>query len=313
MPTSLLHTYGVSTSPKPSRSEPRLDLGGKLLPTCSIRCRNSQNARMSLPSLIATDLDGTLLGPDGLVSMRTAEALRAATAAGIIVVFASGRPPFIAAREIEAAGSGVQYGVMANGTIVCALPSGEVLRSVSFEAQTAIDAVRVIRKHDPAFGFALATDRTFTAEDGFGGRMPIDPGVPAVPDVLVGHDGATEAIKLLAFHPSRSAHELMTTLPTVLGPYLTVSHMGADAVEIAPAGADKGIGLQWLCAHLGVAQADVMVFGDEINDLPMFAVAGHRVAVANAHPSVRDAADEVTESNAHDGVAIVIERLLANS
>jgi hydroxymethylpyrimidine pyrophosphatase-like HAD family hydrolase len=97
----------------------------------------------------------------------------------------------------------------------------------------------------------------------------------------------------------------------VLGPSLTINHMGAEAVEIAPAGADKGIGLAWLCRHLGIDHDDVWVFGDEINDLPMFAVAGHRVAVANAHPTVRDSADEVTASNADDGVAVVIERLLA--
>jgi hydroxymethylpyrimidine pyrophosphatase-like HAD family hydrolase len=100
-------------------------------------------------------------------------------------------------------------------------------------------------------------------------------------------------------------------LPVVLGPSLTVSHMGAEAVEISPAGADKGVGLQWLLDHLGIDAGEVLVFGDEINDLPMFAVAGRRVAVQNASPAVRDAADEVTASNADDGVALVIERLLA--
>ncbi|MEI2723503.1 MAG: HAD hydrolase family protein [Verrucomicrobiota bacterium] len=100
-------------------------------------------------------------------------------------------------------------------------------------------------------------------------------------------------------------------LPPLLGPDLAVSHMGADAVEVAPAGVDKGVGLRWLCAHLGIAGGDVLAFGDEVNDLPMFAFAGRRVAVANASPAVRDAADEVAPSNADDGVAEVIERLLA--
>ena len=90
-----------------------------------------------------------------------------------------------------------------------------------------------------------------------------------------------------------------------------VSHMGAEAVEIAPAGADKGVGLRWLCAHLGIGAHEVMVFGDEINDLPMFAAAGHRVAVENANPAVRDAADQVAPPNTAEGVAQVIERLLA--
>jgi Cof subfamily protein (haloacid dehalogenase superfamily) len=266
-----------------------------------------------LPRLIATDLDGTLLRPDGTLSDRTAAALQAVAAEGVTVVFATGRPPFIAAREIAAAGSGVHYGVMANGAIVCTLPAVEVLHSVSFSAAIAREAVRVLRLHDPALGFAFATDRGFTAEAGFHERMPVHAGNDTVADALSGHDDATEAIKLFAFHPTRGAHALTEELPAVLGPSLTVSHMGAEAVEIAPAGVDKGVGLQWLLDHLGVDGHDVMVFGDEINDLPMFAVAGRRVAVQNANPAVRDAADEVTESNADDGVAVVIERLLATA
>jgi Cof subfamily protein (haloacid dehalogenase superfamily) len=264
-----------------------------------------------LPRLIATDLDGTLLGADGALSPRSARALQAAAAAGIVVVFATGRPPMIAGREVDAAGSGVHYGVMANGTIVCTLPEVEVLHSVSFSAAVARDAVRTLRLHDPAIGIGLATDRGFTAEHGFHERMPVHAGNAEVDDALVGHDDAVDAIKLLAFHPTRTAHELMAELPLVLGPTLTVNHMGAEAVEIAPAGADKGVGLQWLCRHLDIDADDVWVFGDEINDLPMFSVAGHRVAVQNAHATVRDAADEVTASNADDGVALVIERLLA--
>lgn len=270
-----------------------------------------QNAGV-LPRLIATDLDGTLLGPDGLLSTRSAAALQAAADAGIVVVFATGRPPVVAGREIEAAAHGVHYGVMANGTIVCTLPQADVLHSVSFSATVARDAVASLRRFDPSFGVALATDRGFTAEHGFHDRMPVHAGNHEVDDALVGHDDAVEAVKLLAFHPTHGAHDLIALLPPVLGPDLVVSHMGADAVEIAPAGADKGLGLAWLLHHLGIDGAEAWVFGDEINDLPMFAVAGHRVAVQNANPAVRDAADEVTESNADDGVARAIERLLAH-
>jgi hydroxymethylpyrimidine pyrophosphatase-like HAD family hydrolase len=55
----------------------------------------------------------------------------------------------------------------------------------------------------------------------------------------------------------------------------------------------------------------VLVFGDMPNDLPMFGWAGWgRVAVANAHPLVRAAADDVTLTNDEDGVAVYLDRLL---
>jgi Cof subfamily protein (haloacid dehalogenase superfamily) len=265
-----------------------------------------------LPRLIATDLDGTLLDPTGVLTARSAAALQAAADAGVVVVFASGRPPFFAAREIEVAGNGVHYGVMANGTIVCTLPDGGVLHHVTYPAALARAAVVALRAYDPELRVGLATDRGFTAEEGFRRRMPIDPGGEAVADALVGHEDATEAIKLFAFHPVLDAHTLLRELPAVLGGELAVGHMGADAVEIAPAGADKGRGLQWLCRHLGIDSTEVTVFGDEVNDLPMFGFAGRRVAVGNANPAVREAADEVCGPNSADGVAEFIEQLLAD-
>ena len=267
----------------------------------------------TLPRLIATDLDGTLLDPQGLLRPRTAAALQAAADAGIIVVFATGRPPQVAVHEITATGRGVHYGVMANGTIICSLPDGELLHTVTFDAALVRATVLAIRAHDPRFGFALATDQGFTSEPGFHDRMPVPlaPGNEPQADVLHGHDDAETAIKLLAFHPELTAHDMLELLPGVIGDRMVANHMGADAVELAPAGADKGAGLAWLCAHLGIDHGDVLVFGDEVNDLPMFHLAGRRIAVENAHPRVKDAADEVTGPNSDEGVAAAIEQLLA--
>jgi Cof subfamily protein (haloacid dehalogenase superfamily) len=265
-----------------------------------------------LPRLIATDLDGTLLNSRGEVSVRTIDAIRAAHEAGVIVVFATGRPPTVALREVTAVGPAVGYGVMANGSMICSLPDAEPLFTIGFPSALAFDAIALLRAHDPLFGFALATDRGFTEEVGFAERMPVHHLNPTVEDVLSGHEGATEAIKLLAFHHHHTALELLDLIPPIVGVDLVVSHMGTEAVELGPAGADKGAGLRWLCAHLAIEPADVVVFGDEINDLAMFEFAGHSVAVANASPSVRAAADEVTDSNDNDGVAMVIESFLAH-
>jgi Cof subfamily protein (haloacid dehalogenase superfamily) len=263
-----------------------------------------------LPRLIATDLDGTLLDSRGAVSSRTIDALRAADDAGVIVVFATGRPAVVAHREVAAVGPAVRYGVMANGSMVCTLPDGSPLHIVSFASASAVAAILRLRAHDPLFGFAWATDRGFTQEKGFTERMPVHRGDDPVSDVLAGHEGSVETIKLLAFHHHYSAVDLLDIIPPIVGTELAVSHMGTEAVELGPAGADKGTGLRWLCAHLDVAAEDVLVFGDEINDLSMFAFAGRSVAVANAAALVLDAATDIAMSNDNDGVAHFIEALL---
>jgi hydroxymethylpyrimidine pyrophosphatase-like HAD family hydrolase len=52
----------------------------------------------------------------------------------------------------------------------------------------------------------------------------------------------------------------------------------------------------------------VVAFGDMPNDVPMLGWAGLGVAMGNAHPDAVAAADEVTTTNAEDGVARVLER-----
>ena len=65
-----------------------------------------------------------------------------------------------------------------------------------------------------------------------------------------------------------------------------------------------------LCQDRGIRAEEVLALGDMPNDLPMLAWAGTSYAMANAHPTVRDAADHVAPANDDDGVAQVIETLL---
>jgi Cof subfamily protein (haloacid dehalogenase superfamily) len=257
--------------------------------------------------LVAFDLDGTLVRSDNTVSPRSIAAIRRAHDRGWTVVLATGRPPFLAQMIIDALGGAVDYLVANNGSEVIELPD-TILHEYVFAAADAFAAIRTLRAAVPGLGFALATDEGFAHERGFAERMPQDPGIPAVADVTV--IGGTQARKVLAFHDDHGVHDLLAMLPEHLGDDLVVQHLGADAVEIGPAGIDKGNGLQWLCGHLGLAAGDVVAFGDNMNDRTMLRWVGHGVAMANADAGTRAAADEVTASNDDDGVAVVLERLL---
>jgi hypothetical protein len=92
----------------------------------------------------------------------------------------------------------------------------------------------------------------------------------------------------------------------------SVTQAGLDYVEICPPHVTKATGLSVVADAVGVDPADVLVFGDMPNDLPMFAWAGwSRVAVANAHPELLAVADEVTLTNDEDGVAVYLDKLLS--
>jgi len=66
--------------------------------------------------------------------------------------------------------------------------------------------------------------------------------------------------------------------------------------------ATKARAIETLAADLGIAMADVTVFGDEVNDIPMFEAAGRAVAVGNAHPRLKAAAHAVIEPHGADSV-----------
>jgi hydroxymethylpyrimidine pyrophosphatase-like HAD family hydrolase len=99
----------------------------------------------------------------------------------------------------------------------------------------------------------------------------------------------------------------------VCGHLAEFSHSSTNdtLLEISAAGVSKASALARLCRQRGIEREDVIAFGDMPNDLPMLAWAGHAVAVANAHPEVIAAADEVTASNDESGVALVLERLFS--
>ncbi|HIX10832.1 MAG TPA: HAD hydrolase family protein, partial [Candidatus Agathobaculum pullistercoris] len=81
-------------------------------------------------------------------------------------------------------------------------------------------------------------------------------------------------------------------------------------VEINCKGVHKGQGLAQLAVQLGIGMDEVMAIGDSDNDLTMLRMAGLGVAMANAAPHIRDAADVCTGSNAEDGVAQAVERYI---
>jgi len=117
---------------------------------------------------------------------------------------------------------------------------------------------------------------------------------------------------MLVRHPTLPASELYEHIAPLLNSKdYSVTYSFSGYLEIALGGVHKGEALATLCAQLGIAAHEVVAFGDMPNDLPLLQWAGLGVAVANAHPMVLQAADAVTLSNAEDGVAHMLEQLMA--
>jgi hydroxymethylpyrimidine pyrophosphatase-like HAD family hydrolase len=260
------------------------------------------------PLLVATDVDGTLLDPADRVSPRTAAVLDRLVTAGVGLVLVTGRPPrWIPPVVAQVGVAGLT--VCANGAVIYDAAAGRVLSAHTLDAATLGDLAAAVSATLPEAG--LAVERVGLTGDHFLAE-------PSYRHAWVGSDHTLRsrselvempAVKMLVRDPKLSSDAMVAALAPVVGSAgdLTFSHPGG-LVEISAPGITKATGLAEVAAAVGVSAADVVAFGDMPNDLEMLRWAGYGVAMGNAHPALRDVADEVTASNADDGLALVLER-----
>ena len=258
---------------------------------------------MSRPRLVATDLDGTLVRSDGTLSQRTHDVIAELDERGVPVVFVTGRPLRWAEEVFRYVGAH-GLAVVSNGALVWDVARGEVdlVREVSLEV--GLEVCRVIREAVPGSTFAIETLAGIALETEFMERHPVPDGSRRgrLDEIF-----DTPAVKLLARHEDLPAQEFWDRALAAVADRAVVTWSSASALlEISAAGVTKASTLALLCDRLGVVPADVIAFGDMPNDLPMLEWAGHSWAMANAHPTVLEAADQVAPSNDDDGVATVL-------
>ncbi|MGS2589042.1 HAD family hydrolase [Streptomyces hebeiensis] len=260
--------------------------------------------------LVATDLDGTLLRDDHTVSARTRDALAAATAAGAVHIVVTGRGVLWTRHILDDLGYG-GIAVCGQGAQVYHAGERRLLTSVTLDRQLAALAVAKIEAE--VGPLALAVSR-----DGLDGEVLVTSNYrlleKQLPTVAVREPAelwSAPLNKVYIQHPELGDDELAEAARATVGSLVNVVMAGAGVVEILPLGLSKATGLSLAARRLGVKAADTIAFGDMPNDIPMFGWARHGVAMANAHEELRAVADEVTASNEDDGIAVVLEKLLA--
>lgn len=256
--------------------------------------------------LVASDLDGTLLGADGQLSPRTQRALDAVRRSGIVVVAATGRSHRTALPRV---GGHVDWAVCSNGAVLYDVARGEVDTHHPIGPELVARLVTDVARHVPEVGLAWET------VDGFGADAAFHRLRPSAESLLLAAplgsllEGGAAVTKVLVAHPELVQDVLLDALRPVLPVEVEATTSGADFVEVTATGIDKAFTVGLVCERLGIDHAEVLAFGDHLNDLPLLSWAGRAVAMANAHPAVLDAVDEHAGHHDADGVAEVLEAL----
>ncbi|OII60811.1 hydrolase [Streptomyces sp. CC53] len=272
------------------------------------------------PRLIATDLDGTLLRDDKTVSDRTVAALAAAEQEGIEVFFVTGRP----ARWMQVVSEHVHghgLAICSNGAAVVDLHAGcRIIEARALARQKALHVVHSLREAAPGTAFAMEFGTGFQHEPDypplhFDPAGVIGPAEKLLEEAEADQGGAIDPLpllKLLAFHPELDPDGFLSVARTAAGGHAAITRSSPTALlEASDTSVSKASTLALCCAERGISADEVVAFGDMPNDIEMLTWAGTSYAMGNAHPDVFAAASGRTAPNSEDGVAAVIEAILA--
>ncbi|WP_100372786.1 Cof-type HAD-IIB family hydrolase [Bacillus sp. FJAT-45037] len=277
--------------------------------------------------LIAIDMDGTLLNDQRKVTEENAKAIKFAQQKGIEVVIATGRDDKEARIPLTEAGLSCPV-ISVNGAEI-QTANKKLLQKTSLARTTVKEITEILKENDVYY--EIYTNQGAFTDD-------YEAGIQTVIDVLKSagstntyeemrkiakerfSNGAVTHIedyevlfsnqnndfyKVLAFsHNDSDRERARRKLDNMEA--IAVSSSASENLEITHKHAQKGVALREYATLKGILLEDVMVIGDNGNDLSMFEVAGVSVAMKNAIPKVKEAADEVTLSNDDSGVAIAI-------
>ena len=264
---------------------------------------------MTRISLVVSDVDGTLLPKDKVLTEGTQRAVRKLNEAGIGFTIVSSRPTIGMGFLVAPLGISLPLGAFNGSSIVdAALKPIEQHTIAIAVAQRSLDVLN-------AFGvdiWLFTNDRWYT-------RYPDGEYVPhekraikADPTIV---DDFTpylpQACKIVgASSDATLLQRCEAAMQEAVGAEAIAVRSQTYYLDVTPAGHDKGTFVAAMAKRLGISTDAVATIGDMQNDLPMFATSGISFAMGNATDDVKRRATHVTDSNERDGFAAAMEIVL---
>ena len=279
--------------------------------------------------LIAIDLDGTLLCPEGRVSAQNLDALHQARAQGVHVLPCTGRG-WREARSVIGGLPDADWGVYNTGAMISRTVDGATVDAAPLDRDTVLGLIALLRHRPEAIllhtdpdavgleylvtGDGRLTDNTRWWFEHNGLRYTE---TPSPEERLLDH-----VVRVGLVLPGPDAVGVQRLLDEAWGgrveahAFAAVQQPGGrpmHILEIFAPGVTKWRGIEVVARHLGIDAPQIAVIGDQVNDLPMIHRAGCAVAMGNAVPQVKDAAHHHTTCNRTHGVAHAVGQMLAGA
>ncbi|MCR1833755.1 sugar-phosphatase [Oceanobacillus caeni] len=263
--------------------------------------------------LIAIDMDGTLLNDRHEVPEDVKYTLSEAKKQGIKIVLCSGRPiggirSYIKALNLNQEGD---FAIAYNGALVQDTHTNEVVAELSLGHADLVKLYELSMELKTPMHF-FDTKGVYTPNADISDYTVLEAYLSEIP---LGYRQVSDiptniSIPKIMFvnHPDK-LNRTIEELPKSLNKQYTIVQSAPYFLEFVHPSASKGNAVKMLAEQLGIKQEETMTIGDNGNDLSMIEYAGCGVAMGNAIPEVKAAADFQTRSNNESGVAYAIKKL----
>ncbi len=272
---------------------------------------------------VAVDVDGTLLNSAHELTERVRRAVSAVRRQDVTVCLATGKllrsiQPLI--DDLELAGPHITC----NGAVITDLRPPEARTpavpdltwSQPLSPNEIRQALAAIRTHAPDLGVAWYTTEAIFTDAPYGRLDSIlrayrEPTVRHVATLDPQRATLPPPVKLLLTGSPERLARLRADITPLIGETLEVISTTADFLECMSRSVSKGAALRRVTEQLGIPRDEVMALGDGENDISLIESAGMGVAMGNAIPALAQRARMLTASNDADGVALALERFIA--
>jgi len=258
--------------------------------------------------LLAIDLDGTLLTPQRTISPHTITVLNQAVDAGLKLVIATGRVPYI----FHEFGKYLPLNapqITSNGAVIIDPHTYATLHEQYMPQDEVLPIINAT--HELGLQLCYYTDQKLFAEQAlydlhnwYLNSVPVTP----TNDISLLH--TQPCIKIAAFSDAAEISAIRRELAQQFSGRLYVTQTAHTWLEFLHPDVSKANGLGFISRLLNIKPEEIIAFGDNHNDLEMLRFSGLGIAMGNANDEVKSAADYVTLSNAEDGVAAAVEKFV---
>ncbi len=260
--------------------------------------------------LVIADVDGTLLTPDKTLTVRAAAAVREMGRADIAFTITSGRPPQGLKTLITQLRLRHPIAAFNGGLFV--QPDLSVMQQQVIPAAAVQPVIDILIRHGLGVWSYSGSEWRVSSRNSahvdrearvVGLRPIVGPTLPGTEDPLLKIVGVTDDRPAMA----RAVEEIQRTCGHLVSAALSQPYY----LDITHRDANKGRVVEVLSGLLHIPVAQIATIGDMPSDVPMFRRSRVSVAMANASEDVRRAATFVTASNAAEGFALAVERVIA--